>query len=1499
MAYELELEATINDAGVKQFVAQVVAGLQEISTKAEALGKSSSVEPHVTRLRTAAGVHTAGQDLQRQNNALLAEHTRLLGAHGDAIKRAYNDIGIGHSRLLVAGGGNYAGRRDERVAANEAEAERLRRVGNVDSINSALSDFGSAPVAMNSPEARAGRKRMVDEQRAQVRQAHLAERAKAKEAAKAQADHQSAVQSTPLGGPFSPTQLNQMQLEHNAWAVETGQPTTAQSVGAATNNKYSNALYNMAAVQSPQYLNAAVWQGTAVLGHNAVYNRTALQSPEYLMAATSALRSSQLRNSMVGGAAATINSGDPVYLAAAANEELAKSSQNAAVALVKVGQASEEDVRLLGEARRANHAMNLRVSQAAAGGAPATLFQRFQAGMRPGGDPYAQRTFGQFFGQHAANTLGYALPGLTIGVGLEELTKSVEEASQAQRVFAELQAQFQALGNGNQFQGFRTQIQGVSNATGLAVTEVAQLGMAMKGVYGSTQQAGIALQNVATAAVAMGLSTQEAQQDMTAITQSFSVFQQEGPAALRTVSNEMLHLQDLTGVDAKNILAGTADVSATANQIGMSPTVTASMVAAASQKSGLAPTVIAQTLSKLIDGVTNNFGIIYSAFAQDPAVSKRTLSSIGAGGASGLQAILANWDQLPMAERIQLQTSLGINASAVPSVNALVESGAKAAYLASTQAPANRTQNEFRMQMNTLSGAFQKLSQQMVNFGVNVIDGPVGHGLVQFANALGSIVDVLSHLSADTSGLSNVILAVGGAGLAFKVLTPAIERAASALGMLRDTSATSSGLGAGEAVGVGVGAGEAASVAGDTAAAAKLGGIGAGEGASRLMWSGSADAAAVGGEVAASHGNLYLLAAMLAAGAVHKLTTDQYAIGSKHMPKWESFLAPKSPDAHTLLGKAFSYVNIPGALMSLYNQANHTPIEQMLLGAQHSAELNSFLGLGPHHHHHVRGGAMANPNARFAIQNVHDQYVAQNAAAKATAVDWTGIQSAYQAGNVSLKALLAQARKNVQSMQVAFNNEPSNATYEALQSAKQQQVQYLDAMVTSETQFQQSILQQGNVGQSAQFLQQAAAGMMQLRSPQAEQSQSQTIISGIQQLVQNRANLAVTVDQQNAILGAGMRLTGKNPILTAINKARAAQGLSTFSSLNIGGQALGPSQRLAGSEQYIQSAQAQATAAARENPVAVAQAAAVAAQATAAATARVYGANNPVTLQAIATAQEDWLAVADASNQVKIAQAQLGQTVDQASNNTIGAAAMAVQVANAQIAAAHGAAATMQAEGARATAEQQYYDAITTVMQGRIGVLAALAGEQGNPVQQAYLQYHQALVAAARQASYDKAHGTNPQNDQQYLSDVQQAYQQQQNAMQTQVSTLETIGQTELFLGQITATQYISQLTAELSKVKGNKIETENILQQIRQVQNSADGNLDFNIPQLLVNPTLYQARRMDQFSGGYVDNRNVTVNVNVNGADPRRTVHAIQSAIGHTTGTHAMAGPTPTVSSH
>jgi hypothetical protein len=72
--------------------------------------------------------------------------------------------------------------------------------------------------------------------------------------------------------------------------------------------------------------------------------------------------------------------------------------------------------------------------------------------------------------------------------------------------------------------------------------------------------------------------------------------------------------------------------------------------------------------------------------------------------------------------------------------------------------------------------------------------------------------------------------------------------------------------------------------------------------------------------------------------------------------------------------------------------------------------------------------------------------------------------------------------------------------------------------------------------------------------------------------------------------------------------------------------------------------------------------------------------------------------------------------------------------------------------------------------------------------------------------------------------------------------------------------------------------------QAIRQIQNSANANLDFNLPSnLLLNPSLYSAERIGQTAGVY-DQRNVSVVIQI--SNPSQNPGAVNQLI------NAIGGP-------
>lgn len=117
-------------------------------------------------------------------------------------------------------------------------------------------------------------------------------------------------------------------------------------------------------------------------------------------------------------------------------------------------------------------------------------------------------------------------------------------------------------------------------------------------------------------------------------------------------------------------------------------------------------------------------------------------------------------------------------------------------------------------------------------------------------------------------------------------------------------------------------------------------------------------------------------------------------------------------------------------------------------------------------------------------------------------------------------------------------------------------------------------------------------------------------------------------------------------------------------------------------------------------------------------------------------------------------------------------------------------------------------------------------------------------------------------------------------SVQDQVDTIDFMQQ----MGQISMSQAISSLQAVLATVKVGSDEYKSLSLKIRSLTQSAQQDLQFNLPTTLGLPTLYESRRarQDLQQGvGYQDNRNVVVSIAVNGAqDPSVVATQVASAL-------------------
>jgi hypothetical protein len=116
--------------------------------------------------------------------------------------------------------------------------------------------------------------------------------------------------------------------------------------------------------------------------------------------------------------------------------------------------------------------------------------------------------------------------------------------------------------------------------------------------------------------------------------------------------------------------------------------------------------------------------------------------------------------------------------------------------------------------------------------------------------------------------------------------------------------------------------------------------------------------------------------------------------------------------------------------------------------------------------------------------------------------------------------------------------------------------------------------------------------------------------------------------------------------------------------------------------------------------------------------------------------------------------------------------------------------------------------------------------------------------------------------------------------IQKQISDLDYLyGLEQMSLGN-----YVAMLTSQRDQLVYDSQEYRDLNLKIFNLKKSAQQDMGFNLPGQIQLPTLYEARRLNQSNAmgvGYMDNRNVQVTFNVDGAqDPTLVATQIMNAL-------------------
>jgi hypothetical protein len=248
------------------------------------------------------------------------------------------------------------------------------------------------------------------------------------------------------------------------------------------------------------------------------------------------------------------------------------------------------------------------VRQIAADPTSGTRFQRLAARAQFGGQnrlPSELPTAGQFLGSRALTTVGYGLSGALLYGSIRAIGEMVDEAEQLQRVMNQLEAQFEAVGDGAQFAGAREAIAQISRDTGVNQAEVGESFRLLRGAFADTRDPGgpnaVALRETRAAmeiAQVTGLELTEVFDSLTATALSFDV-------SIRQVGDSALGLSERFGVPAREIIAFTADIAPLAAELGFSMEQVQALGAAAQRVSGRSGASLAEAFGRVLPSVQN------------------------------------------------------------------------------------------------------------------------------------------------------------------------------------------------------------------------------------------------------------------------------------------------------------------------------------------------------------------------------------------------------------------------------------------------------------------------------------------------------------------------------------------------------------------------------------------------------------------------------------------------------------------------------------------------------------------------------------------------------------------------------------------------------------------------------------------------------------------------------------------------------------------------------
>lgn len=569
----------------------------------------------------------------------------------------------------------------------------------------------------------------------------------------------------------------------------------------------------LAASKATSARNAAI-EAAAIAESNAI-------NPQYIAAKAQSARALAIESAGV----LSSNASDPAYIAAKAQaarahtveslntlrqttqQDIANQAELATTRtsietqrriLTTQAQMSESALALKAQERvlqrEYNAALNNRIADqlAASGASRLEVAQARQGhGTGVGGGP---QDAGGLFGGGLLNTVKYAVPSILLFGAASGLAESVKQAQELQLIFAQLEAQADALNESTEgasvagLEGMKKSILEIAAESGYASTEVANLAFQFQGAFGGDTQKTLRETEAAVQAVVItGLTLTETIDAFTAITQSFK----STDVSIEDVTDTALGLQGRFGVLAKETISFAADLAPVGAQIGLTVRELETLGAVAQKYSGRSGSELAEAFGRILPSLQKNAVDIIQIFEGiDGGAIADELTVAFASGQTGdaFQGLIKSYGKLDDAQKNQIISQLGGRREAAALIPILENSEEYFKSLANSQDDAGRSAAYYAKAQETLSRQIAELTEKLKQLAIALFNGGLGQALDFLASgatgllaAFMPILDTLTKVNELTKGWLGTVVATVAA---LKVLAGAVTIAQGAMASL-------------------------------------------------------------------------------------------------------------------------------------------------------------------------------------------------------------------------------------------------------------------------------------------------------------------------------------------------------------------------------------------------------------------------------------------------------------------------------------------------------------------------------------------------------------------------------------------------------------------------------------------------------------------------------------------------------------------------------------------